>query len=160
MTCHDAFISVNGTCEDAMEHRPTAHLRAEFEALAAHYERSRRQLDTMRQRMPALRGGAESPDKLVKVTVGARGELRKLEIDPRAYRRLSPTELAEAIVETTKEASRAAFAEIEQMLKPLISVDAPFEQLMSGEADWSEHVRFNLPDLPRDGRPGLTGGGG
>jgi DNA-binding protein YbaB len=139
-----------------MEHRPISHLRADFEALSAHYERSRKHLETMQQRMPVLRGSAESRDKLVKVTVGARGELKTLEIDPKAYRRLSPTELADRIVETTEMASRAAYAEVEQMLKPFMSVDGSFEKLMSGELNWSEHVRFNLPDL--GGNP-LAGSG-
>jgi DNA-binding protein YbaB len=136
-----------------MEHRPISHLRADFEALSAEFERSRKQLDVMQRRMPTLRGTAESPDKLVTVTVGARGELRELEIDPKAYRKLSPTELAETIVETTAKASRAAFAEVEQLLKPFMSFDGPFEKLMSGELDWSEHVRFKLPSVSPPDRP-------
>jgi DNA-binding protein YbaB len=130
-----------------MDQRPISQLQAEFEALTAQYESTQKQLDTFRQRMPALRGTAESADKLVKVTVGPRGELKELEINPKAYRKLSPTQLADAIVETTEKAARAAFAEVEQMLKPFMSVDAPFEKLMSGEADWAKHVRFNLPDF-------------
>jgi hypothetical protein len=81
------------------------------------------------------------------VTVGPRGELKELEINPKAYRKLSPTQLADAIVETAGVAARAAFAEVEQMLKPFMSVDASWEKLMSGEADWAKHVRFKMPDF-------------
>jgi DNA-binding protein YbaB len=139
-----------------MDRRPISHLREEFEALHEQYESTRKQFDSLRRQMPTLRGTAESPDKLVTVTVGPKGELKQLEIHPKAYRKLSPTQLAEAIIATAEKASQAVYAEVQQLLKPLMSIDAPFEQLMSGEADWAKHVRFNLPDFG-NGRPSGVG---
>jgi DNA-binding protein YbaB len=131
-----------------MRDRPISHLRAEFEFLAAQYDRTRKDLETLRERLPTLAGTAESPDGMVTVTVGPRGNLTKIEISPRAYRRLSPTELGELIVEIAEQATRKTYKEMEQLMRPFLSADAPFEKLMTGQADWVEHVRVHLPDSP------------
>jgi DNA-binding protein YbaB len=129
-------------------------MRAEFEALSAEYERARRQVETVRERMPTMKATAESADKLVKATVGPRGNLERLEIDPRAYRRLSPTQLADAIVATAASASRRMHSELEPLLRPFLAAGAPFEKLMTGEAEWADHIRIPFADTNGNGRFG------
>jgi DNA-binding protein YbaB len=140
------------TGEDIMTDRQVSHARAEFEALSAHYDRTLKQIRDMRDRMPAVKGTAQSANKLVRATVGAKGNLVKLEIEPKALRRLSSTELADLIVETAAAAARSALEEVQQILSPVMTVDAPMDKLMSGEADWAQHVRLNLDELVRGRR--------
>lgn len=127
-----------------MKDRPISHLRAEFEHLATEYDRARRHLQTMQERLQASSSTAKSDDGLVSVTVGPRGNLTKLEIHARAYKRLSPSELAESIVKTADKAVGQAVAEFQELLKPFVTTDVPLEKLLRGEVDMMQHLRVSM----------------
>lgn len=67
-----------------------------------------RQLREFQDALDEVEGKAESDDGLVSVTVGARGELTALDLDPRIYRRPDSTALAESIVDTIAKARKDA----------------------------------------------------
>ncbi|MEV0232512.1 YbaB/EbfC family nucleoid-associated protein [Nonomuraea sp. NPDC050786] len=62
----------------------------------------------------------KSRDGLVSVTVGPRGELVRLDLDPRIYRRPDARQLADTIVETAERAAAKARERIEEILEPVI----------------------------------------
>ncbi|TMR14397.1 YbaB/EbfC family nucleoid-associated protein [Nonomuraea turkmeniaca] len=69
----------------------------------------------------------KSRDGLVTVTVGARGELVGLDLDPRIYRRTDARWLADTITDTVRRAAARARERIAEILEPVI----PREELMA-----------------------------
>ncbi|GAA3230177.1 YbaB/EbfC family nucleoid-associated protein [Nonomuraea helvata] len=61
-----------------------------------------------------------SRDGLVSVTVGPRGELVRLDLDPRIYRRPDARQLADTIVETAERAAAKARERIAEILEPVV----------------------------------------
>lgn len=81
-----------------------------------------------------LRVTEESSDGLVRATVGVRGELVDLELDPRLYQRPDSRKLAETIVQTAAVAATRAREEVIELFAPLV----PPEQMrahMDGDMD-------------------------
>ncbi|SDF98033.1 YbaB/EbfC family nucleoid-associated protein [Klenkia brasiliensis] len=84
-------------------------------ALRAYAEQLQRQFETMVTEAPAVMARAKavqvtekSRDGLVTVTVGPRGDLVRLDLDPRIYRRPDSRELADTITATVQKAVSAA----------------------------------------------------
>lgn len=69
-----------------------------------------------------------SDDGSVEVTVDAGGAVRGLRLDPRGYRRLDATTLADTIVATIADATRHARRRAFESMAPLLPRDATFEQ--------------------------------
>jgi DNA-binding protein YbaB len=67
-------------------------------------QRVRENLGASQQRMMRVRGEASSEDRLIKATVGPRGQLIDLELDPRVFRNPNSKALATAIVATVRAA--------------------------------------------------------
>jgi DNA-binding protein YbaB len=61
-----------------------------------------------------------SRDGLVSVTVGARGELVRLDLDPRIYRRPDARRLADTITETAQRAVARAQERVMEIFEPVI----------------------------------------
>ena len=112
-----------------------AALRARLEVLLGEYERVKGEAAAMQQRLREAEGTAQSKDGAVRLTVGPRGDLRTLQIDPRAYRRLSPSELAGEILELSGQAARAVQAELEQVMAPFLPAGLTYRQVADGEVD-------------------------
>lgn len=85
-----------------------------------------------RERAAAVEGEAATAEKDVRVVVGPQGDLRKLEIDPRAYRRLGPTELAEEILALSKEARQSAGDQIQDATREVLGRDFDVEAYLDG----------------------------
>ncbi|GAA3768316.1 hypothetical protein GCM10022225_63570 [Plantactinospora mayteni] len=81
----------------------------------AEYSRLTEDLLAMREGMDRIRITAYSADELVTVTVGGRGELINLELDPRIYREPDATALAESIAATIRDAAEAAAQDAAQI---------------------------------------------
>lgn len=67
---------------------------------------------TLEKALDAITASAVSPDRLIKVTVTGRGELRALELDPGIYRDQNPSALSAAILTTLTQANAAASTKI------------------------------------------------
>lgn len=112
-----------------------AALRGQIERLLGDYDQVMDDLGRMQQRLRAAQGEAQSKDGLVRLTVGPRGELRSLHLDPRAYRKLSPSELAGEIIELSGTAARDVQQQLEQVLGPFLPAGLSYRQVADGEVD-------------------------
>ncbi|MCE7000825.1 YbaB/EbfC family nucleoid-associated protein [Saccharothrix sp. S26] len=78
----------------------------------------------IQRKMADIRVVAESADGLVRVTVGARGELLGLLLDPRIYRNPDADALASTIAQTVRRAVRQAQEEVFVLVRRFLPADA------------------------------------
>lgn len=74
----------------------------------AEQERMARAFKRVQEKLADIEVTEESDDGLIAATVGARGELRALDLDPRIYRSQDATALADDILATVRKAAGAA----------------------------------------------------
>ncbi len=91
-------------------------LRARFDDVYGQYQRLRSGMDDLQQRLSTMQVSAESPDGLVRVTVGPRGQLVDLRLDRRVYREMDAEQLARTIVSTTQDAVAKTTAQVEELM--------------------------------------------
>jgi DNA-binding protein YbaB len=129
-----------------MEASPAANaaLRARLEELLGDYEQLRRGVAAARERMRTMRGTAASTDRTIAVTVDSRGRLTGLELDPRAYRRFSPSQLAAEIMRLATQACDQVTGEMTEVMSPFLPDGISYADLLSGAADPSAVT----PDAP------------
>jgi DNA-binding protein YbaB len=118
-----------------------AQAKAVYANLLDEVDGLRQRAAEFRERAAAVEGEAATAEKDVRVVVGPQGELRKLDIDPRAYRRLGPTELAEEILALSRTARRAAAEQIEHATREILGRDFDVEAHLEGR-----------PQPPRESR--------
>jgi DNA-binding protein YbaB len=112
-----------------------AALRARLQDLLGEYEQLSGRLGDAQKRMRALTATARSTDGSVSVEVDSRSRLTRLEIDPRAYRRLSPSQLASEILRLTQEAAAGVTRRAGEVMAPFLPAGASYEQILDGQAD-------------------------
>lgn len=95
-------------------------LRAYAEELRNTFMRLEKEGPAVHAKARALRVTEKSPDGLVTATVDARGELMRLDLDPRIYRRQDARGLADAITQTVQRAAEKARDQVVKMFEPLI----------------------------------------
>jgi len=135
------------------------------QALARYRELRQGAMDIQRQ-MREISGTAVSRRQTVKVTVNVHGEISALEFPTGAYKRMTPTELAEAITATAQEAKAKALEDLNALMEPKLNTGLSFKELIQGKAD----LVAGLPEEPampddvadylRRGRPGSAPVGG
>ncbi|MFC4858806.1 YbaB/EbfC family nucleoid-associated protein [Actinophytocola glycyrrhizae] len=74
----------------------------------AEQERMARAFKRVQEKLVDIEVTEESADGLIAATVGARGELRALDLDPRIYRTQDATALADDILATVRKAADTA----------------------------------------------------
>ncbi len=84
-----------------------------------------------------MRGTAASTDRTVAVTVDSRGRLVRLDIEPRAYRRFSPSQLAAEIQRLADEACATVTGDMAEVMAPVLPAGISYHDLVSGAADAS-----------------------
>ncbi|MEV6598978.1 YbaB/EbfC family nucleoid-associated protein [Actinoplanes sp. NPDC051346] len=99
-------------------------LRARLDDVYGQYQRLRSDLDSIQRRLTDLRATAESPDGLIRATVGPRGQLVDLRLDRHIYRDLDVTDLSRAIVATTTAAAAEAAAQVERLMAGYLPADS------------------------------------
>lgn len=98
-----------------------AGMRAHAEELQARFEKMVRDAPAIHERAKAIEVTEKSNDGLIWATVGPRGDLIELELDPRIYRRPDSQSLAETITDTIKAAGAKAQNLVLDMFAPVIS---------------------------------------
>src|SRR4051795_10792810 len=78
--------------------------QAHIDELLAEYRQKRADLKKLQETMASAEATVTAADDMVTVRVGPQGRLLGLEFNPRVYRRLSPSELAEAVLAAVQEA--------------------------------------------------------
>jgi DNA-binding protein YbaB len=96
-----------------MAERDLQGLRAYAEELSNQFEKIRDGLGDMQRELTAVTGTAKSPDGYVTATVGPRGQLLRLQLDPRIYRKPDSAQLAQSITETVGKAAEDAAHKVE-----------------------------------------------
>ena len=102
--------------------------QAHIDEMLSQYRRLRDNVGRMQRELAELTATVESSDGAVRVTVGPRGELVKLEINPRAQRALDSVTLAEVIVATTRKAG----AEVATRMRELVEPNLPDSARLAG----------------------------
>ncbi|WP_026414771.1 YbaB/EbfC family nucleoid-associated protein [Actinomadura oligospora] len=99
-------------------------MRAEYQAhidqLLGQYREQRDRLKGLQERLEGIEASAEAADGMVRVTVDRQGRLTALELDPRVYRKLASSELSEAVLEASRDASSKVAEEISQAMQDLV----------------------------------------
>lgn len=103
----------------------TAAMQAYADELRNTFTRIQEEAPALHEKARAVQVTEKSRDGLVTATVGARGDLIRLDIDPRVYRRPDSRELADSIVETVQRAMVKAQDLVVELFEPLI----PGEQM-------------------------------
>jgi DNA-binding protein YbaB len=96
-----------------VQERDLSGLRALAEELTGQVAKLRTGMVDMRNEINALTATVKSPDGYVTATVGPRGKLVRLQLDPRIYRKPDSTALAATITETVQKAAAEAAKKVE-----------------------------------------------
>ncbi|GII60371.1 hypothetical protein Skr01_04560 [Sphaerisporangium krabiense] len=102
-----------------------AEMRAYADELRATFTRLHQEAPALHEKARAVQVTEKSRDGLISATVGPRGDLIRLDIDPRVYRRPDSRELADSITETVHRAAEKARERVVELFEPLI----PAEQM-------------------------------
>ena len=98
----------------------TAALRAYSEQLQQKFSQMVEQAPALVEKARAVQVTEKSKDGLVTVTVGPRGDLVRLDLDPRIYRRPDSRELADTITATVQKAIRKARDQVVETFESII----------------------------------------
>jgi DNA-binding protein YbaB len=119
-------------------------LQAHLDELMEQYQAKRSQLQELQRQMGSAEATVTAADGMVTVTVGAQGRLTGLEFNPRVYRRLSPSELAECVLAAVQEAGGQVGDQMRAVLEPLVPNGTSYGDM--GSVDLSKV----LPERPDD----------
>lgn len=122
-------------------------LRARADELMAQFDRMRSGVGDLQQQLRAVSATVTSDDGLVTVTVGPRGQVTKVDIDPRVYRRPDAAQLSTTVTETIRAATAQAMTEVERICRPLVP-----------DAQFQAHMDFDLEGIFRQLDTDLPGG--
>ncbi|MEV0381328.1 YbaB/EbfC family nucleoid-associated protein [Nonomuraea sp. NPDC050643] len=126
----------------ASDRPDVAAMRAYADELRDMFNRLQDEGPEMHARAKAVQVTETSRDGLVSVTVGARGELVRLDLDPRVFRRPDARHLADTIAETAQRAAAKAQDRIAEIFAPVI----PPEQFRAHLEGDLETVMARLTD--------------
>lgn len=113
-------------------------LKARADELLGELDRLRSGLGDLQQKLVAITATVTSDDGLVTATVGPKGDLLRLDLDPRLYRRPDARYLAETITRTVQAAAAKAQEQVTAACKPYMP-----------EADVQSHLKFDLTGAMR-----------
>ncbi|WP_433247198.1 YbaB/EbfC family nucleoid-associated protein [Streptosporangium sp. CA-135522] len=100
-----------------------AGMRAYADELRTTFMRLQDEASAVHEEARAIQVTEKSPDGLISVTVGARGDLIRLDIDPRIYRKPDARQLADSIADTVHRAAAKAQERVIELFEPLIPGD-------------------------------------
>ncbi|MEU4698893.1 YbaB/EbfC family nucleoid-associated protein [Nonomuraea dietziae] len=104
--------------------------RLTIEALAKEYNRQAGELRAAYGKLSELTGTTESRDGMVSVTVGPRGQVQDIKLDPRVYRKLSPSQLASAIMDQIDAATEQVADRTKELMAPFMPEGLPLEEVL------------------------------
>ncbi|HEY7482978.1 MAG TPA: YbaB/EbfC family nucleoid-associated protein [Streptosporangiaceae bacterium] len=120
-----------------------AEWQAHIDELLEKYREKRAQLKELQRSVGEAGATVTTEDEMITVKVGSQGRLVGLEFNPRVYRKLSPSELAEAVLAAVREASSQVDGQVRAALQPMMS-----------DRDYGEVGGFDLskilPERPDD----------
>lgn len=117
---------------------PRAAFAAAAEEMRGEFERQRRKLTELQERMRSVSATAESPLGLVTATVGAQGELTTVTVHPRKFKRATPEQLGTEIVAAVAAARAEAGKQVAAAMPPSPFSGVSFTDIASGELDLAD----------------------
>lgn len=117
-----------------------AALQEQADELKADFERLMAEGPAVAARAREVAVTRKSRDGLVSVTVGARGELVQLDLDPRIYRRPDSRDLADSIVETVQAAAAEAQEQVVEVLSSVVPREAVEAHLTGDLDEYTNHL--------------------
>ncbi|HUR01406.1 MAG TPA: YbaB/EbfC family nucleoid-associated protein [Nonomuraea sp.] len=120
-------------------------LQAAIEDLVAEFGRQVREVRETHAQLREVT--ATVSDGNVTVTAGPQGRIDEITFHPRVYSRLSPSELARAVLDQVTKANTQVAEESRVLMAPLVPEGMATEQLFGGEFD----LDGLLPDTPFQG---------
>jgi DNA-binding protein YbaB len=118
-----------------------AEWQAHIDELLQTYQEKRQQIADMQSRLEAIEAEAEAADGMVRVKVDRQGRLTSLEFDPRVQRKLGSEELAEAILEASKDAQAQVAEQMRTAMQGLVP---------EGQSEGGFDLTKLLPERPDD----------
>lgn len=125
--------------------------QATMEELAEEHNRQTAELRDVYGKLNELTATAQSEDRMVTVTVGSQGQVQGIELDPRVYRKLSPSELSRSILEQIGVAAAEVSAETQRLMGPFLPEGLPYEEVFGEGASFESFLPqpLNLPSEER-----------
>jgi DNA-binding protein YbaB len=123
-------------------------LQAAIEDLTEEFGRQARQVEETHAMLREVT--ATSSDGNVTVTAGPQGRIEEITFHPRVYSRLSPSELARAVLEQVTEANAQVAERSRELMTPLLPEGIAVERLFGG--DFELGPLLPEPPLRRDAR--------
>lgn len=120
-----------------------------LEKLVKEVNRQTEQVQDMHEKARDMSASATSEDGMVTVTVGARGDVRKIDFDPRVYRKLSLSELSASLIEQIGAATRTVSGELKEAMQPLAPADLPFGDLFGEGVDFPAFLEQAMTPHPK-----------
>jgi DNA-binding protein YbaB len=103
--------------------------RQAIEELAMDYNRQAKRLREAYAKVTELTATARSADGMVTVMVGPRGQIQDIRLDARVYRKLSPSELAGAIMEQIGAGTAEVAERTKELMAPFVPEGLPYEEI-------------------------------
>jgi DNA-binding protein YbaB len=119
---------------ESLDQPDTAGTRAYADELREVFKRIQEASAELHAQAKAVQVTETSRDGQVSVTVGARGELVRLDLDPRIYRRPDARYLADTIAETAQRAAVRAQERITEIFEPVIPAEE-FKAHLDGDLE-------------------------
>jgi DNA-binding protein YbaB len=120
--------------------------QAHIDELLGEYRQKRADLKKLQETMASAEATVTAADDMVTVRVGPQGRLLGLEFNPRVYRKLSPSELAETVLAAVQEATAQVGDQVRTAMEPLTPQDDSVESVTGQQFDLSKF----LPEHPGD----------
>lgn len=95
-------------------------MQARADELMDEFHRLRSGVGELQQQLQAIKVVVHSKDRLITATVGPRGQLVQLELDPRIYRDTNSRKLATTITETVQEGARQVAERTIELCRPFL----------------------------------------
>jgi DNA-binding protein YbaB len=136
----------------------------QIEELLADYRKQRDQAFESRQQINAVTATATAPRQVVRVTVGAQGQITELDFPTGAYRNMAPKDLARVIQATVDKARAQALKKVTETVTGMMPGGIPLADLLEGKFDPRSFLPEDLPmpesvkDYVDQGYHGTKGG--
>jgi DNA-binding protein YbaB len=121
--------------------RVRAEWQAHIDELLAEYKQKHAQLMQLQERLSQIEAEGQSEDGTVKVKVDRQGRLTSVEFEPRGLRRLGSEELADAVMEASRNAADQVSGQLQEAMEGLVPEGA-------GEPGFD--ITKLVPEPPRD----------
>ncbi|MFF4490843.1 YbaB/EbfC family nucleoid-associated protein [Streptomyces sp. NPDC001544] len=117
----------------------------QIEELLADYRKQRDQAFESRQQINAVTATAMAPRQVVRVTVGAQGQITELDFPTGAYRNMAPKDLARVIQATVDKARAQALKKVTETVTAAMPGGIPLADLLEGKFDPRAFLPEELP---------------